>query len=399
MSQKVVVTGFGIISALGTNVDENFNSLKAGDSGVKKSKYLKSEYSNTKVCGEVNLSNEQLRKEIGYTANDINCRTTLLGLHAVSEAVNSSNLENSHLKGAMFMNGTSVGGMVLTEQYFKEYKEGKPGDYKDIFKSHDCGYSTEIIANKFNICGGTVTISTACSSSANTIMQGARYINAGRTDVVIAGGTDALSKFTINGFNSLKILDDNPCKPFDINRKGLNLGEAAAYLVLESEDHARSRGANIIGEVIGYGNANDAHHQTASSPEGNGAKLAMSKALKMAENIDIDYINAHGTGTENNDSSESAAIEGIFGENVPNFSTTKAYTGHTLGAAGAVEAVISLLSIKNDLIFPCLRIEEPLLIGSSKPIVELTSHVVNTVLSNSLGFGGNCTTLIFNKLR
>ncbi|MCX2745368.1 beta-ketoacyl-[acyl-carrier-protein] synthase family protein [Mangrovivirga sp. M17] len=397
MAGKVVVTGWGIVSALGFGVEENFQALKSAKSGVKLPEILDSNYGNSKYCGEVRYTDHELRELIGDFAKNIYCRTTLLGLLAVKEAISSSNLTDAILAASKVINGTSVGGMVSTEKYHKLYTQNKNSEYKKFFKSHDCGYSTDKIAEYLNSKGGTITISTACSSSANSIMQAARYIKAGKCDVVIAGGTDALSKFTINGFNSLKILDDQPCKPFDLNRQGLNLGEGAAYLVLESEEHALQRGANILGQVVGYGNANDAHHQTASSPEGRGAGLAMTKALNMAGNIIIDYINAHGTGTNNNDSSESTAIQNVFGENIPQFSSTKAFTGHTLGAAGAIEAVYSLLSINKGVRFPCLRIEEPLEISSSSPILEVIESETSAVLSNSLGFGGNCTSLIFNK--
>jgi 3-oxoacyl-[acyl-carrier-protein] synthase-1 len=245
------------------------------------------------------------------------------------------------------------------------------------------------------------TISTACSSSANSIMFGAQLIKAGYIDRVIAGGTDSVTKFTLNGFNTLMILDKNGCRPFDENRAGLTLGEGAAYLVMESEEVIKSRNNQVIAELTGYGNANDAYHQTASSPEGTGAWLAMDKALLHSglNPEDIDYVNVHGTGTQNNDLSEGIALQKIFGTNMPPFSSTKSYTGHTLGAAGAVEAVISVMSINRGILFPNLRFETPMKELSISPINKVIKEVnVRNILTNSFGFGGNNSTLIISKM-
>ena len=228
-------------------------------------------------------------------------------------------------------------------------------------------------------------------------MLGARLIKAGELDRVIVGGTDCLTKFTLNGFNSLKILSEEKCKAFDDSRNGLNLGEGAAYLVLEAEHLAKNK--QILGRVLGYGNANDAYHQTASSETGVGAYKAMRDALEIAGIAaeKINYINAHGTATRNNDLSESNALKQIFSSEVPDFSSTKAYTGHSLAAAGALEAVFSILSLQNNLIFPNLNFSKPMQESGLLPITELKNKSVNYVLSNSFGFGGNCTSLIFSK--
>jgi 3-oxoacyl-[acyl-carrier-protein] synthase-1 len=212
----------------------------------------------------------------------------------------------------------------------------------------------------------------------------------------VVGGTDSLSAFTINGFSSLMIYSDEHCQPFDDERKGLNLGEAAAYIVLESEESAK--GKEILGFLAGYGNANDAFHPTASSDDGEGAYLAMKTALAIAvlKPEEIDYVNAHGTATPNNDLSEGKSLLRIF-ENVPDFSSTKAFTGHTLAAAGAVEAVFSLLALKNQKVFANLNWKNPMKEFDLKPQTEIKSKAIKTVLSNSLGFGGNCSSLVFTK--
>jgi len=215
----------------------------------------------------------------------------------------------------------------------------------------------------------------------------------------VVGGTDALAKFTINGFKTLMILSDDYNAPFDNNRKGLNLGEAAAFLVLESETIVNNENKEVLAFVTGFGNANDAFHQTASSENGDGAFLAMSKAFKMAkiQPKEIDYINAHGTATPNNDLSEGRAIIRIFGENVPDFSSTKPFTGHTLAAAAGIEAVYSILAIQNNIIFPNLNFKTNMEEFNLTPQLTLKEKEIHHVLSNSFGFGGNCSTLIFSK--
>jgi 3-oxoacyl-[acyl-carrier-protein] synthase-1 len=218
--------------------------------------------------------------------------------------------------------------------------------------------------------------------------------------MVVAGGVDCLTKFTINGFNSLMILDREQCRPFDENRNGLNLGEGSAYLVLESEESVIQSGKTILGEIKGYGNTCDAYHQTASSPEGHGALLAMKKALEVArlQPADIDYINTHGTGTKNNDLSEGIAIERLFQQNIPPCSSTKSYTGHTLAAAGAVEAVLSVIALQQGWIYPNLNLSQPMHELSFVPVTGFRSNeAVRHIMSNSFGFGGNNSSLIISK--
>jgi 3-oxoacyl-[acyl-carrier-protein] synthase I len=285
--------------------------------------------------------------------------------------------------------------MDKTEINFRHYQLGAP--YNNFILTHDCSDSTEKIAVRLGFRDMVSTISTACSSSANAIMFGARLIKHGKLDRVLAGGTDALSKFTLNGFNTLMILDKQACRPFDKNRVGLNLGEGAAFLVLESEEALDGR--TPLCELSGYANANDAYHQTASSPDGYGPFLSMSQALESSRLHpgDIDYINAHGTGTDNNDLTEGIAIERIFGDKIPPVSSTKPYTGHTLGAAAAVEAVISILSINNKVVFPNLNFKEKMDELHFEPVKEMITGIkVKHVLSNSFGFGGNDSTLIFS---
>jgi 3-oxoacyl-(acyl-carrier-protein) synthase len=245
------------------------------------------------------------------------------------------------------------------------------------------------------------TISTACSSSANAIFYAARLIKNDILDVVVAGGTDALTKFTLNGFNTLMILDKEFCKPFDEHREGLNLGEGAGYVVLVSDKVMKTLNKEPYCTISGYNNSNDAYHQTASSPDGTGSYLAMTGALKKSglQPSDIDYINLHGTGTPNNDSAEGTAIKRVFYPHYPLMSSTKSYTGHTLGASGGVEAVFSALAIRHGIIYPNLRFETRMSELPFEPETKFQKGKnIKHVMSNSFGFGGNCTSLIFSKV-
>jgi len=393
MIKGVAVTGMGIISAIGNNTAANYNSLISGKHAISTPEVLKTIHKHLPV-GEIKISNQSLAQNLNLPENHSYTRAALLGALAVKEAISQANLKVDEETG--FISGTSIGGMDATETYFKDFSEGNI-DHNRFIRAQHPGFTTEKIAEYFEVNGFVSTISTACSSGANAIMLGARMIKSGKLKRVIVGGTDCLTKFTLNGFNSLMILSNEQCKPFDENRNGLNLGEGAAYLVLEAEEEINDK--PVLGRVSGYGNANDAFHQTASSENGEGAFLAMQKALKTAgiPAEKIDYINAHGTATKNNDNAESAALERIFINKLPDFSSTKAFTGHTLAAAGALEAVYSLLAIQNEQVFPNLNFSNPMLNSGFIPVTNLKEKPIDYVLSNSFGFGGNCTSLIFSK--
>lgn len=395
MSSKVGITGIGIVSALGNGIDDTLQNLKLGKTGIGPIDILETAYKGQLPLGEVKLTEAQLQQLLELDSSKKYTRTFLLGLIAVRQAVAGINLNDGARTG--FISANSVGGMGSTELIFGNFITDTDGSDISIVAAHDCGESTEHIAKELGIKDFVTTISTACSSSANSIMLGARMIRAGLLDRAVVGGVDALTKFTLNGFNTLQILDHEPCRPFDSTRRGLNLGEGAAFLVLENETLTAKR-THVWGQVSGYANNNDAYHQTASSPEGVGSTMAMQGALQIAGLLpdDIDYINAHGTGTENNDVSEGMAIEKIF-DTVPPFSSTKAYTGHTLGAAGAIEAVISLLGMQHGLIFPNMNHANPMPELKHLPVLKLTEMQQQHVLSNSFGFGGNCTSLVLSK--
>jgi 3-oxoacyl-(acyl-carrier-protein) synthase len=400
MPRRVVVTGIGMISSIGKNIDETLESLKSLKSGIGPISILNTNYKGLIPAGEIHLTNDQLSELAGQKIQQIVTRTTLLGLIAAREAYRSAGIEPGADTGVKtgVVSATTIGGMDQTEKYYLDFLQND--QYLPYVITHDCCDNTEQISENLGISDYMTTISTACSSSVNAIMFGARLIKHGIVDRVIAGGTDALSKFTVNGFSTLKILDEKPCRPFNKDRNGLNLGEGAGFIVLEAEDLALKDNRRIFCELTGYANANDAYHQTASSPEGLGPYLAMNQALEMSGlNPDlIDYINAHGTGTDNNDLTEGIAIERIFAPSIPTVSSTKGYTGHTLGAAGAIEAIFSILAIHKGILFPNLNFTEKMDELSFEPLKKLTTGVnVRNALSNSFGFGGNDSSLIFSK--
>jgi len=390
---SVRITGIGIVSAIGLSVEENLSALMEGRSGIGPVRIL--DEAKDLLVGEVKLSNETLIEQLGLTVKNVS-RTSLLGLKAAKEAWGNS-LHTPELRTGI-ISATSVGGMDRSEIFYKDYLSENNPDF-ELLKTHDSGSTTERIAAELGISGYINTLSTACSSGANAIMLGARLLLQGKLDRVLVGGSDALTRFTINGFRSLMIYDDAWCRPFDESRSGLNLGEGAAFLLLENEKSTQISGNETICYVNGWANAADAYHQTASSPEGTGATLAIKHAIEKSgiSISDISYINAHGTGTKNNDLSESVALKNVFGEHIPPFSSTKSFTGHTLAAAGAIEAVFSILAIRHNLAYPNLNYKTEIAETGLVPVTRLQKELqINAVLSNSFGFGGNNSSLVFS---
>jgi 3-oxoacyl-[acyl-carrier-protein] synthase I len=399
MNEPVFIAGTGIISAIGNNVSQCLEALENSRAGIGVMTYLDSIHKQRLPVAEVKLSNEELAESAGLPA--IKSRTALLSLVAAKEALHHSTIENLSAWRTGFISANSVGGMDKTENFFKTFiADNSKGRLRDVI-NHECGAVTELVADALGIKDYISTISTACSSSANAIFFGARLIKNDILDIAVAGGADALTKFTLNGFNTLMIVDEQHCQPFDENRRGLNLGEGAGYVVLVSDRVAQTLKNKPTVKLSGYCNANDAYHQTASSPDGTGSYLAMSGALKKSglQPSDIDYINLHGTGTQNNDIAEGTAIKRLFEPHYPKMSSTKTFTGHTLGASGGIEAVFSVLALQQGIVFPNLRLQTPMKDLPFVPERELGRQVnIKHVLSNSFGFGGNCSSLIFSKV-
>lgn len=399
MKPRIFIAGTGIISAIGNNVVENLASLEREEAGIGEMKTLHSVHRTKLPVAEVKMSNGQLATLAGLPVKTP--RAALLSTIAAKEALQNAAIKNFNELRTGFISANTVGGMDKTESFFETYiKDSQAGRLRDIV-SHECGAITELVAEKLGIKEFVSTINTACSSSANAIFLAARLIRQEVLDVAVAGGTDALTRFTLNGFNTLMIVDRQYCQPFDENRRGLNLGEGAGYIVLISEKIANTLPQLPPCVFSGSCNANDAYHQTASSPDGTGSYLAMKGALEKSglQPADIDYINLHGTGTQNNDMAEGTAIQSLFHGYYPPMSSTKSFTGHTLGASGGIEAVFSVLALQHGLIYPNLRLQTPMKNFPFVPEKHFRKGVpVRHVLSNSFGFGGNCSSLIFSKL-
>lgn len=399
MNKPVYIAGAGVISAIGNNVPEHLSAFKNEQAGMGAITHFQSVHQGILPVAEVKMTNAELVEKAGLDHDA--SRTTLLSLLAAREALADAAIPGLEQWRTGFVSANTVGGMDRSEDFFAEFlNDNSKGKLRNVY-DHECGSITEAVANELGITGFMSTLSTACSSSANAVFYGARLIRNGLLDVVIAGGADALTKFTLNGFNTLMILDKEFCRPFDQNREGLNLGEGAGYLVLVSEQVAKTLNKELYCQLSGYCNSNDAYHQTASSPDGTGSYMAMSGALNKAglQPSDINYINVHGTGTPNNDSAEGTAIRRLFHPHYPAMSSTKSFTGHTLGASGGIEAVFSALAVKHGIIYPNLRFKTQMEEIPVSPVTHfLEGQTTDHVMSNSFGFGGNCTSLIFSKV-
>lgn len=394
--KKVFVTGMGVISAIGNNTAENLTHLRNGRTGISKARYVKSNYGETHPFAEVKSSAEELRSQLNLKTTRGLTRTDYIAFTALKEAIENSQLTSQEISSEQtaFISASTIGGMCNTDNLYEDANLISNGsEFVESYKG-----STHIlkIAKEYNLSGIVDAINTACSSSANAIMLGAKLIKSGRATRAIVGGTDCIGKFSVNGFNALQIMSNEACAPFDENRKGLNLGEGAAYLILESEETVGNK--KTYAEILGYGNSNDAFHPSSLSEDAIGVVECISRALRNAKinPEEIDYINTHGTATGNNDITELTGINKVF-NGFPPFNSTKSYTGHTLGAAGAIEAVYSILSINNNELYPSLNCNNSIPPFNQFPITEFTKATIKTVLSNSFGFGGNCTSLIIRE--
>ena len=395
MNSPVHVVGTGVISAIGDSCSACYASLQKSNHGIRPLTSLDSIYKGSLPVGQVHLTDEELAQKVGLEKPVT--RTALLGLYAIKEAWREAGIKSSRWRRGL-ISGTTVGGMDRTEVFFPSFLTNPASGHLADVVHHSCGATTEIMAQALGITEFITTINTACSSSVNAIIYGVRLIRHNKLDIVIAGGTDALTRFTINGFKSLMILDDDLCCPFDEHRKGLNLGEGAGFVILASERVVREEGLQTKAIVSGFGNTNDAFHQTASSPDGRGSYDAMAQALAMANLTpeEIGYINLHGTGTMNNDLSEGTAIRRLFGTRLPPLSSSKSFTGHTLGASGGIESVFSIMALQHQCVFPNLRFQSPIKELDIVPQQEFEMRPVRHVLNNAFGFGGNCSSIAFS---
>lgn len=399
--RRVAITGFGSINALGRGAAAFADGLRGGRCGIGELSLFPSTGFRTTRAAEARdlLPPAWLPNAVWRRAS----RSARLALVAADEAWNMAGCgtqPRGWSEGVGVVIGTTTGGMPSGEERFRHVvlHDGPDRGLSDWLET-PVAVVADVLANAFACYGPRLTISTACSSGANALGMAADWIRSGRAEAVLGGGTDALCRMTYSGFNALQALDRQPCRPFDKNRAGLTLGEGAALFVFEEWERARGRGARILGEFVSYGVSADAHHLTQPRPDGEGAALAMRRALQegalCAE--EIDHVNAHGTGTPQNDVVETRAIKAVFGPHAYRIpvTSTKSMVGHCLGAAGAIEALASLLAIREHFVPPTATLESPDA-ECDLDYVPKNSRtcILRTVLSNSYGFGGNNTSVI-----
>ena len=408
MARRVVVTGLGMVTPLGTGVAKNWEAVCAGKSGIGNiTKFDASDFS-SQIAGEVTdfnpgdfMAKQQIRRFdvfIHYAVASARM--------ALEDAGLTIDHKNAHRVGCV--TGTGLGGLATLEHYHSVLVEKGPKRISPFFiPGIIANMAPGQMAIEFGAKGPNISIETACAASAHAVGEAFRYIREGISDVMFTGGAEAVvTPLAVGGFCTMRALstrNDAPEKasrPFDLNRDGFVIGEGSGILILEEMEHALERGAHVYAEVVGYGLSGDAHHVSAPEPEGEGAISCMRGALDYAglKPEDIDYINAHGTSTQLNDASENKAIKAVFKEYAYklNISSTKSVTGHLLGGAGGTESVFSVLTIKNGIIPPTMNYETP----DPECDLDYVPNVarkakVRTAMSNSFGFGGTNASLIF----
>ncbi len=379
----VAITGLGIVSSLGCGTQRHLESIRAGRCGLRPLTLFDTKGLPPSPVGEV--EEPWLREVQGH-------RSISLALNASRQAIGAADLD---LPGVISI-GTTTGGIFESEQHYLKFRGGEGSSDRAMLKHHSAGTIADLLAVSLNIAAERYTFSTACSSSANAVGFGASLVQQGAPWALV-GGVDSLCRLTYCGFHALKLLSNAPCRPFDSDRQGLSLGEGAAFLLLEKDQRAKDRGAPILGYVGGWGCSSDAYHVTAPDPEGRGAVAAMRAALADAyiSPSEVDYVNAHGTATPANDRAEAIALEAVFQGSRPLTSSTKGATGHTLGAAGAIEAVICVLSLSAGYAPATVGLKnlDPQLHIRHVPAGGVSARL-SVALSNSFGFGGNNAALV-----
>ena len=368
-SDTVAITAIGIVSAAGHGVAATTESLRCGRSGLGPLTLFDSP-----ECGAFPVA--QVRDV------ERRPRTIALGRLALAEAL--AGIDPARCGLAL---GTTVGGMPESEMELPHFYADEPVGDDTVWRRHELGAVTAELAREFGLRGPRLTVNSACASGAEAIACAAEVLLDGEADMMVAGGADALCALTLNGFASLLAVDEHGCRPFDRDRGGMSLGEGAAFVVLE-------RGADHpLALLDGWGNSCDAYHPTAPDPEGRGAEAAMRAAL--GDDLHVDYVNAHGTGTPDNDRAESRAIRRVFPDSVPPFSSTKRIFGHTLGAAGAIEAVVSVHCIRDGFLPANVGFQTPDPECGLVPLQTSSEVRPRRVLSHSFGFGGTNSVLCF----
>jgi 3-oxoacyl-[acyl-carrier-protein] synthase II len=397
LSTRIAITGAGIICSIGRDKSEVWRSIVETRAGIGKMTSFPGETFPTDIAAEADAHLPISRREAKRMS-----RTDVLALIAAKEAIaQASQNAPLPLERAIVSTGTSTGGLLEGEHYyFARLERGRHRAPTSRVLQQPTSGPSDAVARVFNLGGGVLSNATACASAGAAIGMAVDFLRSGHAEVALAGGSDALCRLTYSGFNVLQAVDPEPCAPFGANRKGITLGEGAGYLVLERWDDALARGATILAELYGYGASCDAHHPTAPAEDGHGAEAAMRGAMAEARlaPASIDYVNAHGTGTLLNDAAETRAVIAALGTNVP-VSSSKSYFGHTLGASGAVEAVVTVLALQNQIAPPTLRLDET---AAECPLDYIPHQprplAMENVLSNTFGFGGSNVSLAFRRV-
>lgn len=389
LSTRIAVTGAGIVCSIGRNKSEVWRSIVESRAGIAKMTRFPGETFPTDIAAEASLDLPKGKRL---------SRTDLFAIAAAKEALEQAG--DVPLQRAIVSSGTSTGGLLEGEDYyFRRLVRGRRRAPASRVLQQPTSGPSDAVAQYFGLGGGVVSNATACASAGAAIGMAADYLRSGHADAALAGGSDALCRLTYSGFNVLQAVDPEPCSPFGARRKGITLGEGAGFVVLERWDDAVARGATILAELSGYGASCDAHHPTAPVEDGRGAEAAMRGALAEGGLTPdaIDYVNAHGTGTTLNDSAETRAIIAALGTGVP-VSSSKSYFGHTLGASGAIEAVVTVLALQHQIAPPTLRLQE----AAADCSLDYIPHTprpmeLENVLSNTFGFGGSNVSLLFRR--
>lgn len=391
----VVVSGLGIVSPYGAGVKSFWTGLAAGACAIKPITVIDTEGFRSRIAAEIPA---EVVNTLGSSRR--RSRADRIALAAAREALTDSGLEGRARAEAALLIGAVGGGMLEGEVWYWGEWRGHPSSGTRVLRSVLPFSHAETLGGRLGLTGPKETVVMACASGAASIALGADLIRAGVVPTAVVGGVDALTHTCFMGFNALKLLDPSPCRPFDRARRGMSIGEAAAFLVIEDARHCRARGGRVYARLAGYGMTTDAHHVTAPHPDGEGMIHAMQQALDDAglAAADVGYANAHGTGTPQNDRAEALALRAVFGDGGVLVSSTKSLVGHTMAAAGSVEAAATILALQHGLLPPTANLEQvdPDVPFDCLPGIARAAEVA-AALSNSFGFGGQNVSLVFQK--
>jgi 3-oxoacyl-[acyl-carrier-protein] synthase II len=396
LGPRVVVSGLGVISPYGAGTKTLWAGLTAGACAIRPITLIDTEGFRSRIAAEI-----PSETVAGLPASRRRSRADRLAMAAATEALTDAGLHGEERAAAALVIGAVGGGMFEGEEwYWEETRSGRPSPKIRALRSILPYSHAETLGWRLGLSGPKETLVMACASGGASIALGADLIREGAAPAALVGGVDAFTRICFMGFNSLKLLDPEPCRPFDRDRRGMSIGEAAAFLVLEDAERCRRRGGRAYAELAGAGMSTDAHHVTAPHPEGEGMIQAMRQALEAARTApgEIGYVNAHGTGTPQNDRIEARALSRVFGEGRLLVSSTKSMIGHTMAAAGSVEAVATVLALGHGLVPPTanLRSVDPEVPFDCVPLTARPAEL-GAALSNSFGFGGQNVSLVFRR--